>query len=79
MKITVCQIDNIPQSLEKCLLNLQTYLLSHSTDLLLLPEMPFSEWLPKDKNFSENKWKNAVDEHMDRINFLSKLNAKYII
>ena len=79
MKITVCQIDNIPQSFEKCLLNLQAYLLSQHTDLLLLPEMPFSEWLPKDKNFSENKWKNAVDEHMDRIKFLSKLNAKYII
>ena len=79
MKITVCQINNIPESFEECFLNLQNYLLSNNTDLLLLPEMPFSSWLAQSKKFDKNKWKITVDKHKKRIESLSNLNAKYII
>ena len=79
MIVTVCQIDNIPENFEKCFVNLQKYLLTKQTDLLLFPEMPFSEWLAKDKNFDSKKWEKAVDDHDKVIKSLSNLNAKYII
>ena len=79
MIVTVCQIDNIPENFEKCFVNLQKYLLTKQTDLLLFPEMPFSEWLAKDKNFDSKKWEKAVDDHEKVIKSLSNLNAQYII
>ena len=79
MIVTVCQIDNIPENFEKCFINLQKYLLTKQTDLLLLPEMPFSEWLAKDKNYDPGKWEKAVNEHKKRIESLSNFNAKNII
>ena len=50
MIVTVCQIDNIPENFEKCFHDLEKYLSTNKSDLLLLPEMPFAEWLAKDKN-----------------------------
>ena len=55
MKVTVCQIDNIPKNFEKCLDNLKNYLNKNKTDLLLFPEMSFSEWLARDKKVDKKK------------------------
>ena len=79
MKVTVCQIDNIQESFKECLDNLSKYLLSNNTDLLLFPEMPFSEWLAADKNLDPKKWEKAVKDHEKIIQSFSKLNANYII
>lgn len=79
MKVTVCQIDNIPRNFKKCLNDLNTYLKNNNTDLLLFPEMAFSEWLAKDKNFDPKKWEKAVIDHDKTIESLSNFNAKYII
>ena len=70
MKVTVCQIDNINKNFKKCFNNLVDYLLINKTDLLLFPEMSFSEWLCKDKKPNKNKWKKAVREHNEIINIL---------
>tara|TARA_Y100000590_G_scaffold142486_1_gene163523 strand:- start:1526 stop:2302 length:777 start_codon:yes stop_codon:yes gene_type:complete len=77
--VTVCQLDNISENFEKCFYNLEKYLSTEKTDLLLLPEMPFSEWLSKDKNVDKKKWENAVKEHDHIIKNLSNLNAEFII
>ena len=77
--MTICQIDNIPENFGKCFSNLEKYLLSYNTNLLLLPEMPFSEWLSKDKVSDSKKWKKAVNEHEKIIKNLSNLKANYII
>ena len=79
MIVTVCQLDNISENFEKCFHNLEKYLSTKKTDLLLLPEMPFSEWLSKDKNVDKKKWENAVKEHDHIIKNLSNLNAEFII
>ena len=79
MKITVCQIDNIPKNFQQSFKNLSNYLSVNKTDLLLLPEMPFSKWLSKDKKPNVKKWEKAVKEHNNFIKNLSLLDAKYII
>ena len=61
MKITVCQIDNIPKNFQQSFKNLSNYLSVNKTDLLLLPEMPFSKWLSKDKKPNVKKGWQIVE------------------
>ena len=79
MKVTVCQIDNIPKNFEKFLDNLKNYLNKNKTDLLLFPEMSFSEWLARDKKVDKKKWEKAVNDHNKIIESFSSFDSKYII
>ena len=63
MLVTVCQIDNVPKNFEKCLIQLEDYLTKNKTEILLFPEMPFSEWLAAKKISNSKKWEKEVKDH----------------
>ena len=48
--VTVVQIDIRPEQRAKDIIELAKYVKQHKTDFLLLPEMPFNDWLANDKN-----------------------------
>lgn len=79
MKITVCQLDSREEQLDMCLSALQEHIVSEKSELVLLPEMCFSEWLTADKNPSSDRWAHAIERHNHYINTLHDLGATAIV
>ena len=63
MKITVCELSNQWTRNDKEQEALVSHLAAEKSDLLLLPEMPFSRWLAADSQADTDKWKAAVEAH----------------
>jgi predicted amidohydrolase len=63
VKITVCQLHNAGAALERDWSGLLAHARSHESELVLLPEMPFSPWLAGSASFSAASWSAAVDVH----------------
>ena len=63
MKITVCQLHNTGEALERDWNQLRAHARSHESELVLLPEMPFSPWMARSASFSAASWNAAIDAH----------------
>jgi predicted amidohydrolase len=63
MKITVCQLNNTGEALERDWSRLQAHARSNESELVLLPEMPFSPWLARSASFCAASWNLAIDAH----------------
>ncbi len=63
VKITVCQLHNAGESLERDWSRLLTHARSQASELVLLPEMPFSPWLARSASFTAASWNAAVEAH----------------
>jgi len=79
MKVTVCQLDNRPGSLEPMLGDLTRHIKDEDADFLLLPEMCFHEWLAADRQPAPERWLAAVEAHAAQVLKLGELGAKAII
>ena len=75
MRVTVCQLDPTSERLDKQLGELAAHTKSADSEFLLLPEMPFSEWLAADKVPDVERWDDAVRQHDQRIAELDKLSV----
>ncbi len=74
MKITVCELSNDSDRLERDWAGLVEHVKSNESDFVLLPEMPFSPWLARSKNVDASAWQESVarhDEWMQRLNELA--------
>jgi len=58
---------------------LTLYLDQNKTDLLLLPEMPFSKWIASEKKVSERSKVQSVEKHEQWLVKLEQLNATHIV
>jgi predicted amidohydrolase len=63
VKITVCELNTSGEALEQEWTNLMVHALSQASDLVLLPEMPFSPWLAQATSFRGASWQAAIDAH----------------
>ncbi|HEX3836402.1 MAG TPA: nitrilase-related carbon-nitrogen hydrolase [Steroidobacteraceae bacterium] len=63
MKITVCQLHNAGEALERSWNQLLAHARSEQTELVLLPEMPFSPWLAHAASFKADSWDAALAAH----------------
>ena len=63
MKVTVCELNAHPQHLEGEWQRLIDHVKTNGTDLVLLPEMPFSPWFGISASFDQVVWRSAVDAH----------------
>ena len=79
MKVTVCQLDNRPDQLDRVLGELTEHLRQESSDFLLIPEMCFHEWLAADEDADAARWQAAVDSHDERIDALASLGVPAIV
>ena len=60
MRVTVCQLSNYGGILDDEWEALVDHVRDRRSDLLVLPEMPFSRWLPADHTVVDAQWDDAV-------------------
>ncbi len=77
--VTVAQIDNRAKERENDLRNLAEHIKENKTDFLLLPEMPFYDWLATNNTPDPQQWKMAVEAHDNQISNLDSLGAPSIM
>ncbi len=78
MNITVVELDGRPDHLPGEWAALNRYLVSNQTDLLLLPEMPFSAWFASEKTVDPAVWEASVTQHETWIARLPELGVATI-
>ena len=63
VKVTVCQLDDTGESIERTWRGLIAHLRVERSDLLLLPEMPFCRNFTRAPEFDPDIWDEAVNAH----------------
>lgn len=79
VKLTVSQLHEAPERLESDWEHLVDHLSDQASDLLLLPEMPFSRWLSRDRDVDGEEWARAVEVHEEWIGRLHELAAAVVL
>lgn len=63
LRVTVCQLPNDPDAFERAWQSLVSHTRDQRSDLVLLPEMPFSAWLASTPTVDAEAWRVAMDAH----------------
>jgi predicted amidohydrolase len=63
VKVTVCQLHNAGAALEQDWRALLAHANAQESELVLLPELPFSPWLAASAAFRAQSWESAVAAH----------------
>jgi N-carbamoylputrescine amidase len=79
MRITVCELPNEPDLLERAWQGLVEHSQSKRSEVVLLPEMPFYGWLAQTNEVREDRWDEAVRSHENRILKLKELAPAMVI
>ena len=79
MKVTVCAFPAGPTGLESAWNALGEHVRSEGSDLVLLPEMPFSRWLAARETVDPSAWEAAVEDHERWAGRLIELGAPAIV
>lgn len=79
MNVTVCELPNNWTTNPVYWERLIDHLKSESSDLLLLPEMPFFEWITRSKEKDIVVWEEAITAHDQWISRLEELPVETII
>jgi N-carbamoylputrescine amidase len=79
MKVTVCELPNEATDLEQAWGQLVAHVQEHSSELVLLPEMPFFRWLAHTREVDANRWEQAVAAHEAWIARLADLASATVI
>lgn len=77
LAVTVCQLPDPSQGLEEAWKELCAR--PERGDLVLLPEMPFYDWLHWTDDVDPAEWEKAVDAHHDWIGRLHELEAACVV
>lgn len=78
MRVTVCQLPEDQEQLDIALAALKEHLVAAESQFLLLPEMPFSKWLPRTQAVDPNLWQQAVVQHQQRNRDFQQLGVRCI-
>ncbi|MBN2430027.1 MAG: carbon-nitrogen hydrolase family protein [Acidobacteria bacterium] len=73
MQVTVCEFSDAPERLRHEWAALVTHVRRESSDLVLLPEMPFAPWFAAARPFSDAVWAAAVRAHEEWLARLPEL------
>ncbi len=79
MKITVCELPETWAENDHYWNLLISHLEKAGSDLLLLPEMPFCEWVSRSDNVTPQKWENCVKNHDKWIERLGELPVMTVL
>ena len=79
MKATVCEMPDDPPEFEEAWGKLSRHVRRESSDLVLLPEMPFSYWFCASPKFDPRVWKGAVRDHARWIGRLGELGSPTVL
>ena len=79
MQVTVCQWDSRPEMFEAQLQALITHCTTTGSELLLLPEMPFDDWLAASSEVDSERWALSIQRHLDSLKRLSSLTSASVV
>jgi N-carbamoylputrescine amidase len=79
MKITVCELPNDFNVFNQAWDQLVAHVSNEGSELVLLPEMPFSRWLAVSKDFDAHQWEEAVENHKKWISRLEELSPATVV
>ena len=79
MNITVCEYNNNIESYESTWDALVAHCDSASSDVVILPEMPFSTWLAYTDSVDEARWNESVKHHEQWLERLGELGASIVL
>lgn len=79
MKVTVCEMPDGPQEFEVAWGKLAGHARRVSSDLVLLPEMPFFYWFCASPKPDPKVWKEAVRRHEEWTGRLGELGAPVVV
>ncbi len=63
MKVTVCQLPDDPHDFQRAWEELRAHVRREQSQLVLLPEMPFSSWLAASPHPRQAAWEQSVRSH----------------
>ena len=79
MNITVCEYNNNMEVVESIWKALVEHCKSQQSEIVLLPEMPFSSWLAHTDQVDESLWAKAVETHAQWLERLGELEAQVVL
>lgn len=79
MKVTVCEMRDDRDGFEADWKGLARHVKRESSDLVLLPEMPFYHWFCAAPKFDRGTWEDAVEEHARWIGKVGDLGAPMVL
>lgn len=79
MKVTVCVLPDDRADFEREWARLGAHVKRESSDLVLLPEMAFSQWFCAFPRYDGEVWRKAVGDHAEWAGRLSELGAPVVL
>ena len=79
MKATVCQLQDDPEDFACAWDRLIAHVQGESSQLVLLPEMPFCRWFAGAKEFRAGDWQAAVEAHEKWLKRLPELAPAMVL
>ncbi|MBV9231192.1 MAG: carbon-nitrogen hydrolase family protein [Chloroflexi bacterium] len=79
MKVTVCELPDDRKAFESAWEELVAYIRKQQSDLVLLPELPFSSWFARTPQFDAQIWQRAQEGHDVMMNRLSELAPTIVL
>jgi predicted amidohydrolase len=79
MKVTVCELPDDRRAFASEWERLSRHVRRVSSEVVLLPEIPFSYWIFAAPRFDLETWTRAVDEHRRWVGRLSELGATVVL
>jgi len=67
LNVTVCELPDDRESFDGCWTDLQRYIETESSDIVVLNEAPFDKWFAQSSEYVESVWNTAVDRHTTAI------------
>ena len=79
MNLTVCELPHDPERRSDAWQGLVEHCAANDSDVVLLPEMPFSVWLAATKEVDAARWEESVAEHELWMERLGELGAVTVL
>jgi N-carbamoylputrescine amidase len=79
LRVTVCELSNDPDELERDWAGLISHVKSMSSDLVVLPEMVFAPWFAVARQFEPDVWQAVVAAHDTWIERLVELAPAAVV
>ena len=71
-RITIANWDSCPEKFDQQAETLAAHVLAAKSEMVLLPEMPFTPWLPQSRDFDSKIWHDSVEQHLECLEKLGK-------
>jgi len=79
IRLTVCEFPDAIERKESAWVSLIRYVREAGSQIVVLPEMPFCEWIFVGDTIDTAAWRHAVEAHDQMIGRLSELNVPWIM